>query len=51
MGSRNTLFFSYNGKDPRVPPSPPSRGARIETRMYALSPPKIMVAPFAGGAD
>ena len=50
-GSRNTLFFSYNGKDRRVPQSPPTRGARIETFEASFEALNLQVAPYAGGAD
>ena len=51
LGSRNTLFFPYCEKDSRLMPSPPSRGARIETDAMRYYRAKHAVAPFTGGAD
>ena len=51
LGSRNTLFFPYCGKDSRLMGSPPSRGARIETYDSTWCCSYACVAPFTGGAD
>ncbi len=51
IGSRKSLFFPYGGKDSRLPLSPPSRGARIETPVAAILEKISWVAPFTGGAD